>query len=608
MAENLRRTFVWHFDSPVEAVWPVLADTARFNEAAGLARQHIEEIPQSDGSVRFLARARTGPFDLIWDDQPVNWVVNHWFRHCRYFRRGPLKFLCASLEFFPQEDGCRGEYTIETGAANLFGRIILATKFFPNTERLFSRLATEAREFAAGRAGQKFRFQPPAVLPATVVRIRDLVTQIEATPYGHGLAEKLADFIRVSQEVDVIAIRPLILAGLWSVPPRQAIEVCLQAAKSGLLAMRWELLCPRCQIGKASAVALDQLPEGAHCPTCNIDYGRDFNNNIELVFQPSRTIREIDAREFCLFGPGSTPHVKVQLQVRAGEQRSEAIALAGGRYRLRTLEPGAEQTVDWQAGPFPRIVHDGDRISAQAGLRPGEVCIENHSSRDLCFIIEEQVWRRNALTAHQVTTLQAFRDLFDQQLLRPGDDMAIDAVTILFTDLKGSTALYERIGDSRAYHLVREHFAILGAAVRDHNGTLVKTIGDAVMAAFSDPADGLRCALRIQDDFATYNAVPDNESAIITLGLHTGRCIAVTLNNRLDYYGTAANKAARLEGQSRGEDIVFSPEFAADPAVEELLQGLQVTEEFAELKGFSEAVPLRRISSDELRRLRVPAG
>jgi len=255
-------------------------------------------------------------------------------------------------------------------------------------------------------------------------------------------------------------------------------------------------------------------------------------------------------------------------------------------------------------GRRSRGSRNADQISTEAGEKSGQICIENISPRDLCFIVEEQAWRRNALTAHQVTTLQVFRDLFDKQLLRPGDDLDIDRVTILFTDLKGSTALYERIGDSRAYHLVREHFAILGAAIREHNGSLVKTIGDAVMVAFSDPADGLRCAMRIQDDFAVYNATPGKEVAIITLGVHTGCCIAVTLNNRLDYYGTAANKAARLEGQSLGEDTVFSPEFAVDPAVQEILSEISVTEEFVDMKGFAEPVTLHRISDAELKRLR----
>jgi class 3 adenylate cyclase len=171
---------------------------------------------------------------------------------------------------------------------------------------------------------------------------------------------------------------------------------------------------------------------------------------------------------------------------------------------------------------------------------------------------------------------------------------------MMFTDLKGSTALYDRIGDTEAYVLVREHYAIIGAAVRECDGTVVKTIGDAVMASFLNPADAFRCGVRIQDDFAAYNATSGKEPAIIKLGFHTGRCISVTLNNRLDYYGSAANMAARLQGCSQGGDIVLSMAAASDPAVAPLLAGFEPVVEEAALKGFSHPVAYYRVTAETL--------
>ena len=600
MSDVKRQTFIWHFDSPIEKIWPVLADTARFNEAADLPKHDIEEIAQPDGAVQYVARAKIGPFTVVWDDHPVNWVANRWFRHCRYFRNGPLKHLCATLEFLPEGDGCRGEYTLEASAANALGKLMLATRFFPSTARNFGRLADDAREFAAGRSAQEFDVNPPKLARGAKERARGLVATIEETPHGHGLAQRLADYVTTCQEVDVWAIRPLKLARLWAVPDRHAIEVCLQATKQGLLGLRWDLLCPRCQIGKESVLALDQLPSGAHCPSCNIDYVRNYTKNIELAFHPSRSIRPLDGQEYCLFGPMSTPHVKLQLTLEAGERRSETVEMPHGEYRLRTLEPGDEQIVEWREGGFPEVTAEDDAIAAGAPAPPGEVAIHNRTGRRLTFIVEENVWKRDALTAHRVTTLQAFRDLYSEEVLRPGDDVEIDYVTIMFTDLKGSTALYERIGDSQAYHLVREHFAVLGAAVRDNDGTIVKTVGDAIMGAFTNPADALRCAIRIHADFESFNANSGKEPITIKLGLHVGRCISVTLNNRLDYYGTAANKAARLEGQSLGGDIVMSLEFTRDPAIQDLLAEFSPVEDAAELKGFNEPVRYLRITAEEL--------
>jgi hypothetical protein len=94
------------------------------------------------------------------------------------------------------------------------------------------------------------------------------------------VAAKLAQHLLNAQEVDLNHIRPLALARDWAAEPRGVIELCLQAVRSGLLTMRWDLLCPRCRVPKAAVQALDQLPKGAHCATCNIDYDRDFSRNV----------------------------------------------------------------------------------------------------------------------------------------------------------------------------------------------------------------------------------------------------------------------------------------------------------------------------------------
>lgn len=594
------KTWVWHYDRPLEAIWPVLSDTARFNEAAALPKHAIIETPREDGSVEYLAKARLGPIRLGWEEKPVNWIHRQWFEHCRVFRNGPLEYLCATLKLFPEAQGCRLEYTVDAAPRNPLGRLLLATGFFSRIGRTFAPLFDNAGEFARGERDTAFDVQAPLVAPGVRERANDMVERIESTRHGHGLAARLAEHVLTRQEVDLWTIRPLELARSWNVPERHTIELCLEAVKQGLLRLRWDLLCPRCRVGKGSVVALDELPRGTHCGTCNIEYERDYANNVELAFQPADSIRQLDGGEYCLFGPGSTPHIKVQLTLEAGERRSVALELPHGRYRVRTLEPGGEQSFDWHTGSFPRVVADGDDVTLGDESEQGMIELENTSSRSLTLIIEEKEWARNALTAKRVTAMQVFRDLFDNDVLRPGDDVEIDYITIMFTDLKGSTALYERIGDPQAYALVREHFALLGKAVRDHDGAIVKTIGDAIMAVYVNPADALRSAMQIHEDVERFNRDSGKEPITIKLGVHLGRCISVTLNNRLDYYGTAANKAARLEGQSTGGDIVLSPEFAADPAVAPLLADIPTSEESSELKGFAEPIRFIRIAAETL--------
>jgi len=596
MSKPRRRTWVWQFERPPAEIWPIMADTARFNEAAALPKHDIEEIPQADGSVLYLGRLKRGPFTLAWQEKPVNWIDGQWFEHCRAFRNGPFKSLCATFELAPDGQGSRGTYTLTVEPAGLLGLAILAAGFFRGAGRNFGRLAAQANQFAAGLRPEPFDHVVPPLSPETTQRIDAMVAAIEATPNGHRLARRLADFLIQAQEVDLWQIRPLKLARDWGIEARMAIELCLQAVTGGLLELHWDLLCPRCRVPKASVVALDQLPTGAHCPSCNIDYERDFSRNVEASFRPTAAVRPIVGGQYCLFGPMSTPHIKVHVTLAPGQSRDLPGDLAHGDYRLRTLEPGPEQLVVWESGGFPEVIADDDRVTAGPPVPSGVVRVSNRSRRTLTLIVEERAWVKDTLTADRVTALQVFRDLFASEALRPGDDVGIGEIALMFTDLKGSTAFYERVGDAKAYRLVREHFAFLAARIREHNGAIVKTIGDAVMAAFSDPADAVRAALAIQQKVADFNAGPGGEAIVIKLGLHKGSCIAVTLNERLDYFGSTVNLAARLQAQSAGGDIVLSCALAEDPGVAAVLQGHALREEAAAIKGFERPVPFRRVT------------
>lgn len=595
MGKRHSQTWTWEFDSPAEAIWPLLADTARFNEAAKLPQHEIEEQPRPDGSVLYLGRAKIGMFALEWEEKPVNWVSDQWFEHCRFFSRGPFVSLCAHFRLEPGAEtgpgGCRGIYSVEVEPANAFGRMLLLGGFLDKVGKSFGEMAATVRACAKGDRETPFPFEPP---PASE-RLPDLAAQIEASGYGHGLAERLAILVSEAQEVDLTQIRPLRLARLWEVPERETIELCLQATRVGLLELRWDLLCPRCRIAKSVVGSLDQLPQAAHCSTCNIDYDREFSRNVELSFRPAPTIRPLGVGEYCLFGPMSTPHIVVHVTLEPGETQDLAAELAPGDYRLRTLEPGPELDLAWTEGGFPEVIAGADVMRAGGPAPQGSVRVSNQSERRLTLVVESRAWVRDALTADRVTALQAFRDLFSDQVLRPGDEVSVRRVALLFTDLKGSTALYDRIGDAAAYHLVRDHFAFLAGIVREHDGAVVKTIGDAIMAAFPDPLEAVEAALAMRRQVTEFNAGHPDSPITIKLGLHEGPSIAVTLNGRLDYFGSTVNLAARLQNESEGGDIVVSETVAGEPAIAARLARETSRRESAHLKGFEAPVPFLRL-------------
>jgi class 3 adenylate cyclase len=605
MGRVFSRTFEWRFDLPPSAMWPALADTARFNEAAGLPRHAIEEEVQADGSVRYFARARKGPFDLAWEEIPVEWVEGQWFRHERIFSAGPLRSLCATVRLESDGAGSVCRYVLDAAPANLVGTLLLSTGFFGAVEKSFGRLARSARDWAAGERETPFPVAVPVPDDDTVRRIDAMVGRLERTPYGHGLGRRIAGWLLEGAETDLAQIRPLALARRWNVPEREAVEAFLQGVREGLLQLRWDLLCPRCRGAKVSAPSLDRLPSGAHCDACNISYDRNFARNVEVTFQPAPAIRAVGDGEYCLFSPMTTPHIRLQVSVDPGSERTVAARFAPGSYRARTLEIGGEVDIEHGGGPFPSVIAGVPDADAAGAVRvdpadpapDGGVHLVNRGSARRTFVVESRDWVRDALIAERVTAMQAFRDLFSHEVLRPGDEVAVSQAILMFTDLLESTAFYDRVGDAAAYHVVREHFAFLADICRRHQGAVVKTIGDAVLGVFTDPVEAVRAALDIHAELPAFNARSGAEPIVIRVGLHGGPCIAVTLNDRLDYFGSNVNLAARLQGLSRGDDIVLSADLAGDPAVAAELASFHLIEETGGVRGFRDPVRYVRIEA-----------
>ena len=146
------------------------------------------------------------------------------------------------------------------------------------------------------------------------------------------------------------------------------------------------------------------------------------------------------------------------------------------------------------------------------------------------------------------------------------------SLTFLFTDLKGSTALYERVGDLVAYDLVRRHFGVLHEIVASEAGAVVKTIGDAVMATFSTPDRALAAALRMREAMTRINAERGNEDLLLKIGIHEGPCLAVRLNNSQDYFGQTVNIAARVQGLASSRAIFVTQPVVEDPSTAKILQ------------------------------------
>ncbi len=194
---------------------------------------------------------------------------------------------------------------------------------------------------------------------------------------------------------------------------------------------------------------------------------------------------------------------------------------------------------------------------------------------------------------------QSFRDLFRVQKLSESLNLNVKNLTIMFTDLKGSTAMYDEAGDMFAYKLIREHFRLLSESVRDHSGAIVKTMGDAVMATFVSPLNGLLCALDMIHKIDKLNREWDRHGYKIGLkvGLNNGPALTVVNDERLDYFGQSINIAARIQGLAGASEIYLSDSVYKDAGAEQLISRHGYVSECEEalLKGVGQPMAVYKI-------------
>jgi class 3 adenylate cyclase len=601
----------WEFDlkSSPERLWPFIADTNRFNRDTGVPQIEIDDSGKRLRNARRKVRLSIYGLPVEWEEQPFEWVKPVRFGVERVYSKGPLARLKMRAELTPKpEGGTHLTYEIWSTPRNISGVVaipmqvnfVVARRFRESIKKYddvaFQGAVAETSE--PNTSQSSFDLQRLASLKQKL--ISDL-ERTEAPEQKLAIAERLAGFLEYGDDLAVARIRAYKLADDWQEPRRVVLEVCLRATRIGLLDFQWDLLCPLCRGPQESGLSLKEIDTKVHCNTCKIDFTVNFDRYVELTFRPNPAVRRVEVPYFCIGSPHWTPHVVAQQLLPAGDKRELSFPLESGSYRIRALELAGSQdlTVSPEGEQSAQVTLSNNGWS-QDSLHVSEqftLALKNETDTEQLLIIERLEWSDQATTAAEVTALQMFRDLFASEALRPGEQISVGTLTVLFTDLRHSTQLYREIGDATAFGRVMSHFDVVRKAVIEHDGAVVKTIGDAVMAVFRSAADGLIAMLEVQRALA--EPADGGMPLQLKAGLNTGPCIAVTLNDRLDYFGSTVNMAARLEGLSSGADVIISGSVYEDAKVRELIEaeGLAAVEFDMSLKGFEdERFELWRVS------------
>lgn len=470
----------------------------------------------------------------------------------------------------------------------------------------------------------------------------DRLAALEAArAWSPRVISKLESHIRGAEDLALFRINPIRFAAQKHLAETEAIDLFLHGTALGLFEMDWALICPMCACVVESFRGLESVNNHFHCTFCQTDYEASLDDYIAITFTISPTVRaiafhcpkELPLRDYyfrvkatldCLVPegvtdpPAGTPWVEIMEALTLGL----AILPPGTTTRLEVEAPdGTFFGVDTDStAHFYFAIEglptaetqtvsirytDGNCEPAGGKVAPGRAAFEienvtNRPGRIGIVLIPPGVQRMMLsfaplLSAKRLLTTQTFRDLFRSEVIRATEGIGVRDIALLFTDLKGSTALYDQIGDLNAFALVQRHFERLREVTVRHGGTIIKTIGDAVMAAFLDPADAVGAAVAMLHEIDSFNRDLPSTAFVLKIGVHRGAAIAVTQNERLDYFGQTVNIAARIQDLAQGGEIYLSAEVRDAPGVLEILAPLAVERHIARLKGVGQEVPVFRV-------------
>jgi adenylate cyclase len=571
---KIRFTWKLTLEAAPDRLWRYVADTNRLNQYAGLPEFTFHYVPEPDGGSRQIGETRYMGWGLQWEEHPFEWIEGRYFKVIRSYLNGPMREFRTSVRLTPRGEGTFLEQTLECEPRWIIALPAIWWEIGVTSKRRFVAAYRKIDQFLKGESDSPLAPMVRQAIPAGRVDI--IRARLETAAAAPHLPRLIQDIETLDDEA-LDQMRPFVFADRWRTDRREVLKLFLHASQAGLLDLSWDVLCPGCRGASERHRTLRNLRAQAHCPACNIKYDADFADRVEITFRPNPLIRRVEVLRYCSGGPMNSPHTVLQQNIEPGESRTLQLRLSPWKYHVRSLKLSSETYLRTDTGSDrPEASITIQRPMLEPGsldVRPDFVlAIHNKDDKPITVSLERVAGRENAATAAMVIAMQEFRTLFSAEVLAPETPISVGAVTLLFTDLKSSTAMYESLGEAPAYVLVQRHFDLLREVISMANGAIVKTIGDAVMAVFLDPGHAVEAAFEMHNAILKDNANRGEPHLTLKIGIHHGPCITVNQNDVLDYFGTTANLAARLQRESEGNDIVISEDVWQDPAVQQVLQ------------------------------------
>jgi|GEM_PF-5428358 len=603
----ITKSIVAYFHAVAAMVWPWIADTNRFNRRALLKPVTRRDITLPDGTTASKVTQQILGWLIwaTWVELKPQWDTPRNF----FFQRPGLEFHCFGLivirasqftvraEFSSSDRqgvATKLEYTLSLEPDTKHWSSTIAPLFVPMFLALTAMIfrvvfSLDDRDMRAGK--------PPIINKPKGMRCgaaKKIDRAYRALVVRRKKIRAVVWDLIMKYLTTEHRLRPFEIADREKLPQREVLLAFVWMMEYNIVQMSYDSLCPGCRGVKKSKKTLRMIERAEVCVSCQKQFTLNINQRLEVTFKVHPRICTMTTPPtYCIASPMHTAHIVCEVELTTkgnGSLTNIPITMADGKYRIRVLGTAEElrfevKDVEQPLDTTVIFTPSGCLVANITTLTRGQMLVlDNRSGRNRLVVVERSEWFTDMVSTLDLLMLKDFRMLFPREVVRGAVKQAIQmgSLAVMFNDLKGSTVWWHSQKRQRKAMLIIKAFErIMDHSIEKHNGTILKTNGDAVEALFRRKGDGVRAMLEAQSEFHAY-CERKKIDLKVRLGMHYGSLLLTTsIIGQLDAFNPIVNEAARLESQTdvndRHDHVIVTEVVESDRRFREMRERGEIT-------------------------------
>ena len=548
-----RYEFSWTLAATTKDLWPLVADTDRFNRAIGLPAPTYSYEHKSTRR-KIFAEAKFNGMKVRWREHPFQWIQGRAMSVLREFEEGPFEWVTSTVKLSPLIDGkTHLEHLFQVKPRGLMGKLVTPFQFNVMTKRsldkVYRRLERIANDRSCGFACDVSFAKPPKLTSDQQNRLNKRIDKLASSVGSAAIAEEFGQLLRVVADPFAVRIRPIPLATKLDCSVEESMRLCLASVEIGLLNLAWDVICPVCRTAATDVTSLQKIASHSKCQVCDIEFEVDFAKSVELIFGVHPEIRSVQRKTYCIGGPFHAPHVLAQNRLLSQQSVDVGADLNTGVYSVcgPQFDRQPEIVVSDKALATRVEIAIGEKWDTRdqhsPRMMPGAACvhIKNEFESEILVRLEQRSDSEDAVTAAVASQNELFQQLFPHEFERANQLVEVARVYLLGIRYGGADGLADQIGDIKVQDLWKELQTALGVDAKMCQ--LVEESYAMTVVSFDRLEDLLKALQRVRYLDEGGFDLPLNECSY---AINCGSVMVGAKNQRRATFGKTVRKNQRL--------------------------------------------------------------